>query len=117
MFFATGRRGKPCWLVFFFQSRVLPDVDFLWHPLNDFKVIQTKLTMIASAPAIYLMVDVDRLDTVASIFCILSLSCDLMVLVLSFSFLCSCSVIYFCLFSNAYGMISSCCHKYDIIKL
>ena len=101
MLFTAGRHGKSCWLVFFFQSRVLPYVDLRWYPLNHLKVVQTKLTMVASAPAIDLMVDVNRLYAITSIFCILSLSCDLIVLLLSLSFICSCSMINFCLFSNA----------------
>ena len=117
MLFTAGHHGKSCWLVFFFQSRVLPYVDLLWHPLNHLKVIQTKLTMVASAPAIDLMVDVNRLYAITSIFCILSFPCDLMVLLLSICFICSCSMINFCLFSNAYGVISSCCHEYDVIEL
>ena len=62
---STGYHSKPCRLIFLLEPGVLLDLDLLGHPLHNLKVLEAQLAMIASTPAIQLMIDVDGPDVVS----------------------------------------------------
>lgn len=65
---STGYHSKSCRLIFLLQPWVLLDFDLLGHPLHNLEVLEAQLAMVASAPAIQLMVDVNGPDIVPLFF-------------------------------------------------
>ena len=128
--FTASHHLKPIWLIILLEPGVLLEPDLGWEPFDLFNIFEAKLSVVSSAPAEDLVLDIVKdllitfFITVSNIKKLLDLRCSLLsigvrsrlisggtwqLLLIVISFLTSILFVFVCftLFSNRYGMEST----------